>query len=124
MAVLSVFTAYYSFRQRIIKSLRRIIKFQLTVNVAADIKWFQLQGKARRLLSNSKIAMILENGKVLGENEKVRKATVSQLDDIIRPVVANKKSEITDNCNILTHLFQFRFFTSVQSLQRWSRIQV
>ena len=49
--------------------------------------------------------MILADGKVLGENEKVKKAVFSQLNDIIRPVVANKRSEITDNCNILTISF-------------------
>ena len=53
--------------------------------------------------------MILANGKVLGENEKVRKVTVSKLNEIIKPVVANKKSEITDNCNILTINFTSGF---------------
>jgi hypothetical protein len=45
--------------------------------VSADIKWSAtIEGK--EIINNSKIAMILANGKVLGENEKVKKAAISQ----------------------------------------------
>jgi len=83
-------------------------KISLTVNVGNDIKWYATR-EGKEILSNSKIAMILKNGRTLGENEKVRKAIVSKLNEIIRPVVANKKSEITDNCNILTINFTSGF---------------
>ena len=83
-------------------------KISITVNVGADIKWSaSLEG--REIINNSKIALLLLNGKVLGENERVRKASFSQLNEIIKPVVANKRSEITDNCNILTISFSSGF---------------
>jgi len=79
-------------------------KIALTVNVGKEIKWSAtIDGK--EIITSPKIAMILENGKVLGENEKVKKATNSLLNEVIKPVVANKKSEIRDNCNILTISF-------------------
>ena len=65
-------------------------KILLTVNVGTDIKWYATR-EGKEILSNSKIALILKNGRTLGENEKVRKAIVSKLNEIIRPVVANKK---------------------------------
>ncbi len=107
LAVLSVFTAYYSSGKdyKVSSPDNKII---LTVNTDGDIK-FSVTREGREILSNTKIAMILENGKVLGENERIRKAAVSQLDDIIRPVVANKRSEIRDNCNILTISFSSGF---------------
>jgi alpha-glucosidase len=83
-------------------------KISVTVNVSSIIKW-TATFEGREIISNSKIAMILANGKVLGENEKVKKAAISHLNDIIKPVVANKRSEITDNCNILTISFNSGF---------------
>jgi alpha-glucosidase len=83
-------------------------KISVTVNVSSIIKW-TATFEGREIISNSRIAMILANGKVLGENERVKKAAISHLNDIIKPVVANKKSEITDNCNILTISFNSGF---------------
>jgi len=83
-------------------------KITLTVNVGADIRWSaSLEG--REIINNSRIAMILASGKVLGENEKIRKAATGKLNEIINPVVATKKSVITDNCNILTLTFNSGF---------------
>jgi len=83
-------------------------KISLTVNVGNDIKW-SASREGKEIINNSRIALILGNGKVLGENEKVRKAAVSQLNDVIKPVVANKRSEIIDNCNILKIAFNSGF---------------
>lgn len=86
-------------------------KISVTVNVGTDIKWnATLDGK--ELFNSSKIAMILDNGKVLGINEKVKKTALTQINEILKPVVANKRSEIIDNCNVL-----FITFTSGFSLQ-------
>ena len=83
-------------------------KISVTVNVGTEIKWSAtIDGK--EVINSSKIAMVLDNGKVLGENEKVKSANVSTLNEIIKPVVANKRSEITDNCNILTISFSSGF---------------
>jgi alpha-glucosidase len=83
-------------------------KNAITVSVGAEIKWSASRDGAE-IFKSSRIAMILANGKTLGENEKVKKVALSSLNDIIRPVVANKKSEIADNCNILTISFNSGF---------------
>jgi alpha-glucosidase len=83
-------------------------KISLTVNVENYIKWSATR-EGKEIISNTKIAMILTNGKIIGENEKVRKVTASKRNEVIRPVVANKKSEIADNCNILTINFTSGF---------------
>jgi alpha-glucosidase len=83
-------------------------KISLKVSVETGIKW-SVNHEGKELFTNSKIAMILAGGKVLGENERVRKTEVRSLNDIIKPVVANKRSEITDNCNVLTITFSSGF---------------
>ncbi len=83
-------------------------KISMTVNVGPDIKW-SAKYADKEVINNLRIEMILGDGRVLGENEKVKKTVLSQLDDIIRPVVANKRSEIKDNCNILTISFNSGF---------------
>ena len=83
-------------------------KISLNVNVDAGIKW-SVTREGKEIIANSKIAMILADGKILGENEKVKKTAATRLNDIIKPVVANKRSEIADNCNILTITFNSGF---------------
>lgn len=83
-------------------------KISLVVNVGANIKWSAtLDGK--EIITSSQIALILADGKVLGENEKVKKTSVTTINEVIKPVVANKRSEITDNCNVLTLSFNSGF---------------
>jgi alpha-glucosidase len=106
-SLLSVFTAYYSLAKEY-KITSPDNKISVTVNVGTDIKW-SATCDGKEIINNSKIAMIIADGKVLGENENVRKAVVSKLNNIIRPVVPNKKSEIPDNCNILTITFSSGF---------------
>jgi alpha-glucosidase len=96
LAFLSVITGYYAIAKEF-KLASPDNKISVTVTVGTDIMW-SATCEGRELINNSKIAMILANGKILGENEKVKKAAISQLNDIIRPVVSNKKSVITDNC--------------------------
>ncbi|MDQ1296105.1 MAG: alpha-glucosidase [Bacteroidota bacterium] len=86
-------------------------KISLSVTVGSDIKWSVTAG-GKEIISSSKTAMILSNGKILGENEKVKKANVSFRDELIKPVVAAKRSEISDKCNIL--LISFRSGFSIQ----------
>ena len=63
----------------------------------------------RRYFSSAKIAMVLADGRILGENEKVARASVSQMHEVSTPVVPYKRSEITDNCNILKIYFKSGF---------------
>ena len=107
LALLSVITGYWAVAKEY-KFSSPDNKISVTINVGADIKWSAtIEGK--EVINNSKIAMMLVNGRVLGENEKVTKVSLSKLNDIIRPVVANKRSEIKDNCNILTISFNSGF---------------
>ena len=107
LALLSLLTAYSSFAKEY-KITSPDNNIALTITVGTDIKW-SATCDGKQILNNSKIAMILSDGKVLGENEKVRKAVESKINDVIRPVVANKSSEIIDNCNILTITFNSGF---------------
>ena len=107
LAFISVITVYYSAAKEF-KLASPDNKISVTVTVGTGIMW-SATCEGREIIKNSKIAMILANGKILGENEKVKKAAISQLNDIIRPVVSNKKSVITDNCNILTISFNSGF---------------
>jgi alpha-glucosidase len=107
LCVLFFVSAYYAFSKDL-KITSPDGKISVTVNVGSEIRWSaSLDGK--EVINFSKIAMLLDNGKVLGANEKVKKSSVSQLNEIIRPVVANKRSEITDNCNILEISFSSGF---------------
>lgn len=106
-ALFIVFTASYSFAKDY-KVISPDGKISLTVNAGTDIKWSATH-EGKEIINCSKISMILDNGKVLGENEKVKKIKFSQLNEIIKPVVANKRSEITDNCNILVISFNSGF---------------
>jgi alpha-glucosidase len=105
--ILSLLTAYCSFSKEY-KVSSPDNKISLKVNVEADIRWTaSLDGK--EVINNSKIAMVLADGKALGDNEHVKKVAIGKLNDIIRAVVANKRSEIPDNCNILTITFNSGF---------------
>lgn len=80
-------------------------KIILSVNAGTEIKW-SVTCNGQQVAEASKIGMVLGNGKTLGENEIIRKAAFSVINEIIKPVVPNKRSEITDNCNKLTILFK------------------
>jgi alpha-glucosidase len=107
LVILSLLPLYYSLSKEY-KVASPDNKISLTVSIGTDIKW-SASREGKEIINNSKIALILASGKVLGENEKIRKAAFSRLNDIIIPVVANKKSKISDNCNILTITFNSGF---------------
>jgi alpha-glucosidase len=83
-------------------------KITVTVNVAEEIKWSAvIDGK--EVINASNIAMILDDGRVLGKAEKVKSAKVTAQNETTKPVVANKRSEIKEQCNILTIAFNSGF---------------
>jgi alpha-glucosidase len=103
IVLLFVFTVGYSYAKEY-KVSSPDGKIIVNVNVGSDIKWAaSLEG--REIINSTGIAMLLDDGKILGKNEKVKKSKVTSFNEIIRPVVANKRSEITDNCNILVISF-------------------
>jgi len=83
-------------------------KISVNVNVGNEIRWSATIDD-KEVINSSKIAMTLDNGKILGINEKVKSAKASILNEVSMPVVANKRSEIKDNCNILTISFSSGF---------------
>lgn len=107
LTLFSLLTISYSFGKEY-KVTSPDGKTTLTVNAGPDIKWSVVR-EGKEIIGASKIAMILADGKVLGENEAVRKTSQLTLNDVIKPVVANKKSEIIDNCNILIITFKSGF---------------
>ncbi len=52
-------------------------KISVTVNVGAEIKWSATFDGKEKLLIPQKIAMVLDNGKIFGENEKVKSAKLT-----------------------------------------------
>ncbi|HKK42411.1 MAG TPA: glycoside hydrolase family 97 protein [Bacteroidales bacterium] len=83
-------------------------KIVLTISVGPEISWSAVYN-GNEIVSATRIAMILEDGTILGDNEKVRKAKSSSLNEIIKPVVPNKRSEVLNNCNILELTFRSGF---------------
>lgn len=83
-------------------------KISVSVSVGPEIKWSaNIDGK--EVINAARIAMTLENGTVLGQNESAKSARITVINEVTRPVVANKHSEITDNCNLLTLSFKSGF---------------
>ncbi len=80
-------------------------KTGITVSAGNELKW-SASYDGKEILTSARIAMVLADGRILGGNEKVARASVSQMHEVITPVVPYKRSEITDNCNILKIYFK------------------
>jgi len=107
LVVLFVLTATHAFT-RDYKVNSPDGKIAVTVTAGNEIKWTATYD-GREIFNASRIAMVLEGGQVLGGNEKIASSSVNRLNEVINPVVANKRSEITDNCNIITIYFKSGF---------------
>jgi alpha-glucosidase len=83
-------------------------KIVIIISVGTELKWSATYDN-KEIISSVKVAMILNDGKILGEKEAVRKSSYSVINEIIRPEVANKKSEIRDNFNALLISFKSGF---------------
>ena len=77
----------------------------LTVNTSPGLNWSAAYN-GTEILTSVKAGMVLSDGKILGENESVRKATQGVVNQVLEPVVAHKRSKITDNYNYLTVAFR------------------
>lgn len=80
----------------------------LTVNAGPGLTWSAIF-KGTEIITSVKAGMVLGDGKILGENESVRKATQGTVNQVLEPVVAHKHSRITDNYNFLTVAFKSGF---------------
>lgn len=83
-------------------------KIVVTVSAGPDVKWSATY-EGREIITSVKAGMILGTNKVLGENETVKKAVYGQVNQVIEPVVPNKRSKILDNCNTLLITFKSGF---------------
>ena len=89
-------------------------KISVIVNVDKEITW-SASFDNKEIISSAKVAMSLADGKTLGVNEVVRKSSTGRQNDTIKPVVANKKSMIIDECNILSITFRSGFTLSFKA---------
>jgi alpha-glucosidase len=80
----------------------------VTVNIGADIKWSALYN-GKELIKATRIGLELKSGKILGENERLKKNDLKRFNDVIRAEVPYKRSEILDNYNILELTFKSGF---------------
>jgi len=83
-------------------------KIMMTINAGPGITW-TASYNGIQVISSVKAGMILENIKVPGETESVKKAQYGVVNQVLEPVVANKRSKITDNCNTLLITFKSGF---------------
>jgi alpha-glucosidase len=89
-------------------------KIILTVDIGTDIKW-RVTNEGTEILASSGVAMVLDNGRVLGKNEKIKKINYNSVSEIIKPVVANKRSQIPNNYNELSVSFNSGFSIQFRS---------
>jgi alpha-glucosidase len=83
-------------------------KISMKVDVGTYIKW-SVSYEETELLRSSRMGLELRSNKVLGDNEKVLKAATGRFIDVLKPVVANKRSEIKSDYNSLLLTFKSGF---------------
>jgi alpha-glucosidase len=83
-------------------------KIVINVSIGSDIRW-SATFENKEIISSAKVAMTLGDGKIFGVNEAVKKSSLVRLNEILKPEVAYKKSEITDNFNALLLSFKSGF---------------
>jgi len=86
-------------------------KIVITVSAGTDITWSATY-EGRDVISSAKTAMVLADGRTLGQNEKLRRATSGIIDQVLEPVVSYKRSKTPDKGNTL--LLSFRSGFSIQ----------
>jgi alpha-glucosidase len=86
-------------------------KILLTVSVGPDIRWSAAYD-GKEAISSVNAGMVLDNGKILGQNESVKKVTPGKISQVLEPVVAYKRSKTEDNGNTL--VISFRSGLSIQ----------
>ncbi len=78
----------------------------LTVSPGPKLGWKVSFGE-KEVMKSADLAMVLSDGRILpGEADKVKKASVTALREVIKPEVPNKRSEIPNNCNILELVYR------------------
>ena len=83
-------------------------KIVINVSVGSEIRWSATYDN-KEIISSVKTEMVLGNGKILGTDETVRKSSLIRINELLKPELAYKKSEIIDNCNALLMTFKSGF---------------
>jgi len=83
-------------------------KIVMTINAGTDLKW-SVTYEGKEIITSVKAGMVLGDNRVLGVNETIRKVTPGKIDLILEPVIAHKRSSITDKCNTLKIAFRSGF---------------
>jgi len=83
-------------------------KIALTVADGSELVW-TASYEGKEIISSVRMGMVLDNGKILGENESVKKSVPGKINQMLEPVIANKRSVIADECNTLTLSFRSGF---------------
>jgi len=86
-------------------------KITVTVSAGSDLKW-TASCNGHVVIASADAAMVLGDGRILGKNEKIRRAAFGKIDETIEPVVAYKRSVVESRCNTL--LLAFRSGAAVQ----------
>ncbi len=80
-------------------------KIVVTVKAGPGLEWSATYD-GKDIISSAKAGMILGTGNFPGENEMVKMAMWGKINQELIPVVPNKRSKITDNCNTLIITFK------------------
>ncbi len=83
-------------------------KIELSVAYETQLRWEVKMGD-KQLVLPSEISMELTNEKFPSEKDRIRKTETIKINEIVRPVVAHKDSEIKDECNEMTIDFKSGF---------------
>ena len=78
-------------------------KIIVTVSKEVQVKW-NVTYEGREILSSSSVFMEREGGGMPSGNERIRRASVKSIREIIIPVLPNKRSEIVSEYNMKIHL--------------------
>ena len=79
-------------------------KITVTVSKEVQVKW-NVTYEGREILSSSSVFMEREGGGIPSANERIRRASVKSIREIIIPVLPNKRSEIVSEYNLLEITF-------------------
>jgi alpha-glucosidase len=97
LVLLCCYNSAYSKEYKVTSPDGRII---ITINTGTYITW-SASYNDKVIIQSTRTGMIIENEKIRGENEIVRKTIPGKIDQILIPVVSYKDSRIPDNCNTL-----------------------
>jgi len=75
-------------------------KIIVTISIGTDINW-SVSYDGTEAISSARAGMVLSDGRILGHNESVRRAVAGKINQVLKPVVAYKRSTTEDNCNTL-----------------------